>query len=271
MIIILFILFIMITLSIGLLIVVIALYYAFQGKPVTINANNYKLNGRLYGKAGVHRHGSAILFLSGWYPTTRRVTTSNFYAGFSARKRNNICLTVSLRGMGSEGDINVLTRTDFLDDVIAAYDYLANTEGVNKEDIRVVGESFGGYLACILSTIRPVKKMALRVPTDFSNEGFADIPQIKMSGKLSNEWKNQKHSFAESYALKAINEYTGYLMMVASEKDNFVPIQTTENYLAAVNDTSKLEYLFMKKASHSMFHPKLQWDYTRKLLNWLRL
>ena len=261
----------MITLSVCILIVIIALYYAFQGKPVTINANNYKLNGRLYGKAGLHKHGSAILFLSGWNPTTRRVTTSNFYAGFSARKRNNICLTVSFRGMGSEGDINVLTRTDFMDDVIAAYDYLANTEGVNKEDIRVVGESFGGYLACILSTLRPVRKMALRVPSDFSNEGFTDIPQIMNAGNFSNDWKNHNHSFAESYSLKAINEYKGCLMMVASGKDNFVPMQTTKNYLAAVNDTSKLEYLFMKKASHSMFHPKLQWDYTRKLLNWLRL
>jgi len=261
----------MITLSICIFIIVIALYYAFQGKPVIIDANKYKLNGRLYGKTGIYRHGSAILFLSGWNPTYHSVTTSNFYAGFSARKRNNICLTVSLRGMGTEGDLNKLTRTDFMDDVIAAYDYLANTEGVNKEDIRVVGESFGGYLACILSTLRPVKKMALRVPTDFSNDGFYDIPQIEISGILSNDWKNQKHSFAESYALKAINEYKGCLMMVASEKDNFVPIQTTENYLAAVNDTSKLEYLFMKKASHSMFHPKLQWDYTRKLLNWLRL
>jgi len=266
-----FILFIMITLSIGFLIALIALYYAFQGRPVTIDANKYILNGRLYGKAGAHRHGSAILFLSDWNPTRHRVTTSNFYAGFSARKRNNICLTVSLRGMGSEGDINVLTRTDFMDDVLAAYDYLANTEGVNKEDIRVVGESFGGYLACILSTLRPVKKMALRVPTDFSNEGFDDIPQIQIAGNSTNDWKNQKHSFAESYALKAINEYKGWLMMVASEKDNFVPIQTTKNYLDAVKDTSKLEYLFMKKATHSMFHPKLQWDYTRKLLNWLRL
>jgi len=111
----------------------------------------------------------------------------------------------------------------------------------------------------------------LRVPSDFSNEGFTDIPQIMNAGNFSNDWKNQNHSFAESYALKAINEYKGCLMMVASGKDNFVPMQTTKNYLAAVNDTSKLEYLFMKKASHSMFHPKLQWDYTRKLLNWLRL
>jgi esterase/lipase len=158
-----------------------------------------------------------------------------------------------------------------LEDVIAAYDYIANIEGVDKENIRVVGESFGGYLACLLSTKRPVKKMALRVPTDFPNIGFTDVPQIRITGNLSNEWKSQKHAFTESYALSAINAFTGNLMMIASEKDNFVPFQTTENYLAAVNDSSKLEYLFMKRASHGMFHPKLQWDYNRILSKWLRI
>lgn len=260
----------MVTLTLTLSIILIALYYAFQGKRVTIEAKNYTLNGRLYGKIGDHKHGSAILFLSGWKPTRSRLTTSSFYAGFSARKRNNICLTVALRGMGSEGDMNVLSRADYLNDVLAAYDYLANTAGVDRDNIRVVGESFGGYLACILSTMRPVKKMALRVPTDFSNEGFADIP-IRTAGKLSREWKEQKHAYTESYALKAINEYKGSLMMVASENDKFVPYQTTENYLAAVNDSSILEYRFIKKASHGMLHPKLQWDYLRTLLQWLRL
>ena len=53
--------------------------------------------------------------------------------------------------------------------------------------------------------------------------------------------------------------------------DSRYPYQTTENYLAAVNDSSILEYRFIKKASHGMLHPKLQWDYVRALLKWLRL
>jgi len=260
----------MVTLTLTLSIILFALYYAFQGRRVVIEGKDYTLKGRLYGKIGEHKHGSAILFLSGWKPTRNSMNTSSFYAGFSARKRNNICLTVALRGMGSDGDMSVLSRADYMEDVLVAYDYLANTEGVDRNNIRVVGESFGGYLACILSTKRPIKKMALRVPTDFSNEGFADMP-IRIAGKLSKEWKSQKHGYTESYALKAINEFRGSLMIVASEKDKFVPYQTTENYLAAVNDSSILEYRFIKKASHGMLHPKLQWDYVRALLKWLRL
>ena len=260
----------MITISLAISIILFALYCAFKGKNITIDAKNYKLKGRLYGKAENLKHDSAVLFISGWNPTNKSMTTSNFYAGFISRKPHTICLTVALRGMGSDGDINRLCRADYLEDVVAAYDYLENTAGVSTENIHVVGESFGGYLACLLSTKRKVRKMALRVPTDFSNEGFTDVPQISVDSKLSNKWKSQKHGIAESYALKAINEFKGSLMVVASEKDNFVPYQTTENYLSAVNDSSKLVYRFMKSASHSMFHPKLQWDYIRFLSKWLR-
>jgi len=199
------------------------------------------------------------------------MTTSSFYAGFISRKPHTICLTVALRGMGSDGDINSLCRADYLEDVVAAYDFLANTTGVDKNNIRVVGESFGGYLACLLSTKRYIKKMALRVPTDFPDEGFSDIPQIRLSGNSSRQWKCKKHACSESYALKAINEFRGSLMMVTSERDHHVPIQTTENYLAAVHDSSKLVYLHMKRATHGMLHPKLQWDYIQKLSKWLRL
>ena len=86
----------MVTLTLTLSIILFALYYAFQGKRVVIEGKNYTLKGRLYGKIGEHKHGSAILFLSGWKPTRNSMNTSSFYAGFSARKRNNICLTVAL-------------------------------------------------------------------------------------------------------------------------------------------------------------------------------
>ena len=261
----------MLTLTLTITIVLIALYFAFQGRKVTIPARDYTLNGRLYGKAEKMKHDSAILFISGRMPTRYRMTTSSFYAGFISRKPHTICLTVALRGMGSEGDINTLSRADYLEDVIAAYDYLANTTGVDKANIRVVGESFGGYLACLLTTRRPVRKMALRVPTDFSNEGFTDIPYFKYTGNSSNQWKSKKHAFCESFALKAINDFKGSLMMVTSERDLHVPIQTTQNYLAAVRDSTKLEYLHMKRATHGMLHPKLQWEYIQKLSKWLRL
>jgi esterase/lipase len=262
--------FLLIVLALCAGIIILFVYYAFKGITVTIGAGDYKLKARLYGPNGNRNPRPAILFLSGWNPGNISITPSNFYAGYYAAKNNYICLTLALRGMGSKGDIHTLTRSDFLHDVIAAYDYLATLNGVKKENINMVGESLGGYLACLLSSKRPLNSIALRVPTDFSDEGFNHIPQIKIAGLLSSEWKMQQHSWNESYALSAIHEFKGNLLIVASERDKIVPMQTTSNYLSAVPDSTHLEYFLMKGAGHGLFNPKRQWIFMKILSKWLK-
>jgi uncharacterized protein len=259
------------SLAIGIIVVVftIFLYYAFQGNSVTIEAKNYQLKGRLYGKQEKIITGNFVLFLSGWNPGKISITTSNFHAGYYSKKYGAICLTVALRGMGSKGDINKLTRADFLDDVVTAYDFLSKIKGVEKENITIVGESLGGYLACLLSTKRPARKIALRVPTDFPDDGFGDKPHINIVGLLSREWKIQKHSFNESYVLRAINEFKGDLLIVASENDKIVPFQTIENYIDAISNSSNLDYVLIKKADHGLSNPVQQWKYLKILSEWL--
>ena len=76
-----------------------------------------------------------------------------------------VCLTVDLRGhAGTEEQKETVTREDNLRDAIAAYDTLASHRAVDKEAIAVVGSSYGGYLAAILSSLRRVRWLALRVP-----------------------------------------------------------------------------------------------------------
>jgi dipeptidyl aminopeptidase/acylaminoacyl peptidase len=169
-----------------------------MAKIVAIQGDGYKLKGRIYGKADTHHSRPAILFLSGWNPGNQSWTTNDIHATYCAWKLNIICMTIALRGMGSVGNIKALTRADFLKDVVAGYDYLIESEGVAKERISIAGESFGAYMACILSTQRAVKSLALRVPTDFPDGGFEDIPQEKFAGLLSQEWKKQEHRFTES-------------------------------------------------------------------------
>jgi uncharacterized protein len=171
--------------------------------------------------------------------------------------------------MGSEGNINNLKRSDFLDDVIAAFDFLSKVEGVDKNLISLVGESFGGYLACIFSSQRPVKDLVLRVPTDFPDTGFEDTPQIELAGHLTREWKMQKHLFKQSYALDALHCFKNNILIVASEYDAYVPLQITKNYLSALLDKNKVEYHLVKGASHAMLNPLKQWKYIMTLYKWL--
>ena len=258
---------------IGVILIIIALmiaifiYYVSKGSKVLIDVERYKLKCRLYMKVGNDKQSSAILFLSGWNPGNSSITTSDFYAGFISERQYRVCMTVALRGMGSEGDINNLCRIDFLNDAIAAYDYLANISGVDKQKIFVVGESFGGYLSSILTTKRSVNKLVLRVPTDFPNDGFGDKPQIQIAGNLSIDWKNKKHNYNESFALNAIHEFNNDILIVASGKDKFVPQQTIDNYLSAITSASKLKYVIMKKAGHGLYNPL---KFLKLLNNWMK-
>ena len=234
-------------------------------KSIKINANGYSLKGRLYGFVDKSKPRPALIFFSGWNPGSISWTFSDIYAGLCSRKFNFICLTVALRGMGSNGDINILTRSDFLDDVISTYDFLASYEGVDKEKISVVGESFGAYMVCLLSAKRPLMNLILRVPTDFPNEGFAETPQKRFVGNLSRDWKLQKHQSSESFALEAIHNFENNVFIIASENDKIVPRQTTENYLAAIYDSKKVRYVLMKNTGHALINPLKQYEFIKLL------
>src|SRR5262245_3131006 len=101
-----------------------------NGKIVAIQGDGYKLNGRIYGNTAINLPRPAILFLSGWNPGNQSWTTNDIHAAYCAWKLNILCMTIALRGMGSAGNIKALTRSDFLKDVIAGYDYLLASEGV---------------------------------------------------------------------------------------------------------------------------------------------
>lgn len=236
---------------------------------VTIQGDGYKLRGRTYGKADPNDPRPAILFLSGWNPGTQSWTTNDIQATYCAWKLNIVCMTIALRGMGSVGNIKALTRADFLKDVVAGYDCLTESEGIDKERISVVGESFGAYLACILSTKRAVKSLALRVPTDFPDEGFEDTPQEKLAGLLSQEWKKQEHQFAESRALHGLRDFQGDILLVAAELDEYVPYQTTRNYLEAINESAKVKYVMMRAARHALMNPIKLYQFMKLQSKWL--
>ena len=55
---------------------------------------------------------------------------------------------------------------------LAAYDVLAASRRSTTPSIAVVGSSYGGYLAAILTSLRPVRWLALRVPALYKDEDW---------------------------------------------------------------------------------------------------
>lgn len=237
-----------------------------SGHLVHIDANGYTLLGRLYGNKNSRRLLPGVLFLRGWSPRLPW-TYMDLHARQCARELGIVCLSVQYRGMGSPGNANKLTRSDFLNDAIASYDFLVSQEGVDSKRIFAVGESLGAYMAALLSEKRDIIGLLLRAPADFPDEGFADEADLRRVIKRTQEWREQAHDPSESMALGAAGRFSGDILAVASERDSKVPRQTADNYLSAAG---KAKFILMEDAGHALISPLKQKEFHRIVIGWLK-
>lgn len=182
------------------------------------------------------------------------------------------CLTVDLRAHGkTEGTIGNFSSKDFLDDVMAAYDFLVVQPNIDPSRIGVVGESFGGYLASLLSAQRKLAWMVLRVPADYPDEEFnlPKIPTLAQDRPAVSQWREQKREWGATAALRAIHAFRGKILIVESENDDLVPHQTVQNYGDAVSEKRDLRYELMKDAPHSLSqHPDIKKQFNEMVFEW---
>ena len=181
-----------------------------------------------------------------------------------------VSLTFDLRGHArNEPQQECVTREDNLADVLAAYDELASHPAVDGSSIAVVGSSYGGYLAAILTTLRPVRWLALRVPALYEDAGW-DLPK-KQLHKVSDlhAYRRRAVDPRENRALSACSKFRGDVLVVESEHDDIVPHRTIENYVEACTHAHSLTYRVISGADHGLTHTPAQRAYTELLVNWL--
>lgn len=208
----------------------------------------------------------AILFVHGWTADK----TGTFQYAEALANDGFICFLFDMRGHGmSEGDRNALTYKDFFDDVITAYDRLLEIEGVDPENISAVGSSFGGYLIALLSSKRKLKSLVLRAPADYPNELFA-TSKIRTAGNDPTvvKWREHVKEPNETFALEALHDFSGDVLLIESENDDYVPHQTILNYINAVSDQARVTHCIIKGAPHSINEGPLRDQVEKKLTDW---
>jgi pimeloyl-ACP methyl ester carboxylesterase len=181
-----------------------------------------------------------------------------------------ICLTFDLRGHArSQPRQATVTREENLRDVLAAYDELVNHPGVDAGSMAIVGSSYGGYLAAIASTMRPVSWLALRVPAVYKDSGW-NLPkkQLNQDPEL-HAYRRRRLRPQENRALRACLAFRGDALIIESEHDDTVPHPVIESYVDACKNAHSLTYRVISGADHGLSDQASQRAYTSVLVNWL--
>ena len=180
-----------------------------------------------------------------------------------------VCFTFDLRGhAGSDAKREDITRQNSLDDVLAAYDYLASQPLIDRSAIGVIGTSYGGYLATLLTAHRPIRWLALRVPALYPDDHW-DTPKAMLDKDVVRAYRKRPQDATGDRALAACAAYRGDVLIVESEKDEQIPREAMLSFQSAFRTANSLSHRIIHGATHAMRDPRHQRVYTTLLLRWI--
>jgi uncharacterized protein len=180
-----------------------------------------------------------------------------------------VCFTFDLRGHAeSDARRDEVTRQDGLDDVTAAYDYLAAQPLLEAGSIGVIGTSYGGYLSALLTADRPVRWLALRVPALYPDAGWK-TPKARLDKAEVRAYREQPRTPKEDRALAACAAFEGDVLIVESGEDDRIPTEVILSYQSAFKRAKSFTHRVIPGATHAMRDPADQRVYATILINWL--
>jgi pimeloyl-ACP methyl ester carboxylesterase len=207
-----------------------------------------------------------VLFVHGWGGDQRQyIDRARTLAALGC-----VCLTFDLRGHAqTKSRYETVSREEGLRDILAGYDFLAAQHNVDADRIAVVGSSYGGYLAALLTALRPVKWLALRAPALYKDSDWK-LPKYRLGSEQKLEiYRRQAVHPDESRALRACAAFAGDALIVESERDTVVPHQVVVNYREAFVGARSLTYRVIPDADHALTGDACQRVYTNVLVTWL--
>ena len=205
-----------------------------------------------------------VLFVHGWGGSQER----DLARAHQIASLGCVCLTFDLRGhAATSSQRETVTREQNLHDLVAAYDTLVSQPSVQDSAIAVVGSSYGGYLAAVLSTIRPVRWLALRVPALYEDADW-HTPKMQLDRQALMAYRRGQIAIDDNRALRACAKFEGDVLIVESEHDELVPHQTIVSYISAFRRAHSLTHRIIDGADHALSSETCARAYTWQLVNW---
>lgn len=207
-----------------------------------------------------------ILFLHGWAGSQER----DVQRATTIAKLGCVCLTFDMRGHGAYRDeSSLVTRDDNLSDAIAAYDHLVGMKMVEDDSIVVVGSSYGGYLATLLTEFRAVRWLALRAPALYRDEDW-DSPKAGLDRKDLQSYRSHLVTSDDNRALRQAQAFEGDVLLVESEHDLIVPHPVTASYQRSFINSQSITVRRLDGADHALSDENHRTIYNALLTRWIR-
>ncbi|MDR6714966.1 pimeloyl-ACP methyl ester carboxylesterase [Pseudomonas hunanensis] len=206
-----------------------------------------------------------ILFVHGWGGSQQRdLARARQITGLGC-----VCMTFDLRGHEkTESQRLSVTREQNLDDLLVAYDRLVSHPAVDPGAIAIIGSSYGGYLATLLTLQRPVKWLALRVPALYWDDEWS-LPKQALDRQRLNDYRRRQLGPSDNRALAACAEFAGDVLLVESEQDDYVPHTTLMSYRSAFVSAHSLTHRTVDGADHALSSEQSQKAYSAILTAWI--
>ncbi len=232
------------------------------GGKVTVGVDGQKIEGTILAP---EKLVPGILFVHGWGGSQAQ----DLRRARKISRLGCLCFTFDLRGhAATEPMREKVTREENLNDLLAAYDFLAGQPAVDKSAIAVVGSSYGGYLAAILTSLRSVNWLALRVPALYRDEDW-ETPKAALDRDDLNKYRQTWLSYSDNRALRACSKFGGDVLIVESECDEIVPHPAVGGYMASFRTARSVTYRVLKGADHALSTEKDRAAYNKILNGWV--
>lgn len=181
-----------------------------------------------------------------------------------------VCLTFDLRGHRANAmRKETVTREQNLRDLFATYDWLAALPQVDRDTIAVIGISYGGYLASILTQSRSVRWLGLRTPALYLDRNW-DIPKRRLHDDPElDRYRHRALDANANLALRACSQFKGDVLLVEAEHDQIIPRQVIDNYARAFGKTRSMTRRQIEGADHGFNDKPAQRLYSDVLMAWM--
>ena len=208
-----------------------------------------------------------VLFVHGWGGDQRQyLARARDVAGLGC-----VCLTFDLRGHAqTQAQYESVSREESLRDVLAAYDFLAAQHNVDSDAIAVVGSSYGGYLAAMLTEI--ATGQVARAARAGVVQGLGmDAAEAQAPGRAGpREIPAAAGETRGKQGAAGMPVVHRRRALVESEHDTIIPHQVIVNYREACVSARSLTYRMIEGADHGLSSESMQAAYTGLLVKWFK-